>query len=52
MIALNAKRYFNNIDFFDWQVFNAAKLEIFRIETPGITSLDNPLTLKSMGNFQ
>ena len=39
---------FKNIDILDWQVFDAAKLEVFRIETLGITGFDNPLTKKSM----
>ena len=39
---------FKNIDIFDWQVFDAAKLEVFRIDTLGITGFDNPLTKKSM----
>jgi len=39
---------FKNIDILDWQVFDAAKLELFRIETLGITGFDNPLTKKSM----
>jgi cytochrome c peroxidase len=39
--------YFKNIGLFDWQVFDAAKLEMFRIETLGITGFDNPLTLQS-----
>jgi cytochrome c peroxidase len=39
--------HFGNIDLFDWQVFDAAKLEIFRVETLGIAGFDNPLTLKS-----
>ena len=42
------KTYFGNIDFFDWQVFDATKLEVFRILTLGITGFDNPLTLESM----
>ena len=42
------KTYFGNIDFFDWQVFDATKLEVFRILTLGITGFDNPLTLASM----
>lgn len=42
------KLYFNNIGIFDWQVFDASKLEIFRIETSGITGFDDPLTLKSV----
>lgn len=40
--------YYTNIDLFDWQVFDAAKLEVFRIITLGITGFDNPLTLHSM----
>jgi cytochrome c peroxidase len=32
----------------DFQIFDAAKQEIFRIITLGITGFDNPLTLKSM----
>lgn len=39
---------FKNIDILDWQVFDAAKLEVFRIETLGITGFDNPATKKSM----
>jgi cytochrome c peroxidase len=39
---------FVNIDILDWQVFDAAKLEVFRIETLGITGFDNPLTQKSI----
>ncbi|ANI88216.1 hypothetical protein A9P82_02155 [Arachidicoccus ginsenosidimutans] len=42
------KTYFKNIDIAGWQIFDAAKLEVFRIETLGITGFDNPLTLKSM----
>lgn len=42
------KSYFGNIDIFDWQVFDAAKLEIFRILTLGITGFDNPLSQNSM----
>jgi len=41
------KSYFNNIAIFDWQVFDATKLEVFRILSLGITGFDNPLTLKS-----
>ena len=37
-----------NIDILDWQVFDATKLEVFRIMTLGITGFDDPLTLKSM----
>jgi len=42
------KTHFGNIDILDWQVFDAAKLELFRIETLGITGFDNPLSLRSM----
>lgn len=42
------KIYYANIDILDGQVFDAAKLEVFRILTLGITGFDNPLTLKSM----
>jgi len=42
------KVYYANIDLFDWQVFDAAKLEVFRILALGITGFDNPLTLRSM----
>ena len=41
------KTHFANIDIFNWQVFDAVKLEVFRIETLGITGFDDPLTLKS-----
>lgn len=40
--------YFKHIDISNWQIFDAAKLEVFRILTLGITGFDNPLTLKSM----
>lgn len=42
------KNHFNNIEMFNWQLFDAIKLEIFRIEALGITGFDNPLTLNSM----
>lgn len=42
------KNRFAHVAIVDWQIFEAAKLEIFRIETLGITGFDNPLTLKSM----
>jgi cytochrome c peroxidase len=41
------KNRFANIAIFDWQVFDAAKLEVFRILSLGISGFDNPLTLKS-----
>jgi cytochrome c peroxidase len=42
------KNRFTSVPIVDWQIFDAAKLEIFRIETLGITGFDNPLTQKSM----
>src|SRR4029077_1347169 len=50
-IQINIDRYktrFNNIVIMDWQVFVAARLEIYRLMTLGIVGFDNPLTLKSM----
>ncbi len=41
------KTHFANIDIFDWQVFDAAKLEVFRIEALGVSGFDNPVTLNS-----
>ncbi|QES90855.1 cytochrome-c peroxidase [Rhizosphaericola mali] len=41
------KRFFDNIDIADWQILDACKLELFRIETLGITGFDNALTLRS-----
>jgi cytochrome c peroxidase len=42
------KKRFGTISIADWQVFDATKLEVFRIMTLGITGFDNPLTLQSM----
>jgi len=42
------KVYYANIDIFDWQVFDASKLEIFRMLSLNISGFDNPLTLNSM----
>ncbi|HVD98097.1 MAG TPA: cytochrome c peroxidase [Cytophagaceae bacterium] len=42
------KIFFSNVKLLDWQIYDAAKLELFRIETMGITGFDNPLTLHSM----
>jgi cytochrome c peroxidase len=39
--------HFANIEIFNWQVFDAIKLEVFRIITLGISGFDNPLTLNS-----
>lgn len=41
------KSHFANVDILDWQVFDATKLEMFRILSLGISGFDNPLTLKS-----
>ncbi len=40
--------YFKNIPLLNWQVFDAAKLEVFRIITLGITGFDTPLAENSM----
>lgn len=40
--------YFSNYDLAGWRILDAAKSEVFRILTLGITGFDNPLTLKSM----
>jgi cytochrome c peroxidase len=42
------KAYFQNIAIYNWQVFDACKLEVFRIITLGITGFDNFLSLNSM----
>ncbi len=44
----NYRSYFNLNDIYDRQVFDAVKLEVYRIMTLGITGFDNPMTLKSM----
>ncbi|MDR3680861.1 MAG: cytochrome c peroxidase [Flavipsychrobacter sp.] len=44
----NYKSYFSNVDILNWQVLDAAKLEVFRIITLGITGFDDPLSQKSM----
>jgi cytochrome c peroxidase len=41
------KSHFANVDILDWQVYDATKLEMFRILSLGITGFDNPLTLNS-----
>lgn len=41
-------KHFANIDILDWQVFDAAKQEVFRVETLGITGFDDPLSLECM----
>lgn len=42
------KTYFSGIPVAGWQILDAAKLEVFRIETLGITGYDNPLSKNSM----
>jgi len=42
------RMYFKNIDLLNWQVFDAAKLETFRVMTLGITGFDNALSENSM----
>jgi len=42
------KSYFSGIPVAGWQILDAAKLEVFRIETLGITGYDNPLSRNSM----
>ena len=42
------KLYFKNIALFRWQVWEAAKQELFRIQTLGITGFDDPLSGNSM----
>ena len=41
------KSHFTHVDILDWQVFDAAKLEVFRVMTVGITGFDDALTLNS-----
>ncbi|HEY0244868.1 MAG TPA: cytochrome c peroxidase [Mucilaginibacter sp.] len=50
LMARNAQYrvFFKNVDILSWQVFDAAKLEIFRILTLGITGFDVPLALSSI----
>lgn len=51
MLQTDCDRYksrFSKIDILAWQVFDALKLEVFRIMTLGIVGFDNPLTLKNM----
>ena len=40
--------YWSNIDILDWQVFDAAKLEVFRILALGISGFDAPLSRNCM----
>ena len=42
------KTHFEGIDIFPWQVFDAGKLEVFRVIALGITGFDDPITLHAM----
>jgi cytochrome c peroxidase len=42
------RAYYSNIPIANWQVFDASKLEVFRVLTLGITGFDDPLSLNSM----
>lgn len=46
--AAECRVYFTHIPLSDRQVLDAVKLEVFRIQTLGITGFDNPLSLNSM----
>jgi cytochrome c peroxidase len=48
MVCVQYERYFDNIGLLPGQIFDAAKLEVFRVETLGITGFDAPLTLHSI----
>ncbi|MET4142852.1 cytochrome c peroxidase [Pedobacter sp. UYP1] len=46
-LAINAiefREYFRHADLQNWQIFDAAKLEVFRIETIGLNDFDDPLS--------
>ncbi len=50
-LPLRCKKYtshFQNVALLNWQVFDAAKLEVFRVETTGITGFDDPLSLQCL----
>jgi len=42
------KVYFGNVDILNWQIFDAARQQIFRVETLGITDFDNPILQNSL----
>ncbi len=44
------KAYFANHSLSNWRILDAAKLEVFRIETLGLTGYDAPLTLNNSLN--
>lgn len=46
-LAVNAaefKAYFRQADLQDWQILDAVKLEVFRVETLGLNDFDDPLS--------
>lgn len=48
-LAVNAaefKEYFKKADLQDWQILDAIKLEVFRVEILGLNDYDNPLSKK------
>ena len=42
--AIEFREYFRHADLQNWQIFDAAKLEVFRIETIGLNDFDDPLS--------
>lgn len=45
-LAINAAKfraYFQQADLQDWQILDAVKLEVFRVETLGLSNFDDPL---------
>jgi cytochrome c peroxidase len=42
------QRYFDHVGLLPGQIFDASRLEVFRVMTLGITGFDDPLTLRGM----
>lgn len=42
--ALEFRAYFSKADLQDWQILDAIKLEVFRVETLGLNDFDDPLS--------
>ncbi|WP_183574588.1 cytochrome-c peroxidase [Mucilaginibacter sp. X5P1] len=42
------KLYFGNVDILNWQIFDATRQQIFRVQALGITDFDNPLLQNSL----
>ncbi|SDD35081.1 cytochrome c peroxidase [Mucilaginibacter pineti] len=42
--AAEFRNYFQRADLQDWQILDAVKLEVFRVETLGLNDFDDPLT--------